>query len=52
MSIRYTCLSPTWTPLTLMGLGAHFRCDNNANRNAEFRSKEDGLAVKMLAGQV
>lgn len=51
MSGRYTCLTPTWTPPTLMGLGAHFKCDNNANRNAEFRGEEDSLAVKMLARQ-
>lgn len=51
MSIRYTCLSPIWAPSTLTGLGAHFRCANNTNRNAEFRGEEDGLAVKMLAGQ-
>lgn len=51
MSIRYICLSPTWTPPTLMGLEAYFRCGNNANRNAEFRGEEDSLAVKMLAGQ-
>lgn len=37
VSIRYECLSPTWTSSTLVDLGAHFRYDNNANGNAEFR---------------